>query len=97
MVAADEYDIPHVYADLEIDGHIDHLYCAPEVAGLGVASALYDELEEIAREERMDRLYTEASEAARRLFLRKGFAFSRKREFDINGVSFHNYAMEKLL
>ena len=97
LVAVDDLDRPLAFGDLEVDGHIDHLYCAPEVVGKGVVSSLYDDLEVIARESSLDCLYTEASEAARRLFLRKGFAVTTEREREIDGVPFHNYAMEKML
>ena len=43
------------------------------------------------------RLYTEASEAARRLFLKKGFTAMQRRDFEVAGVAIHNYAMEKRL
>lgn len=97
LVAVDVSDQPMAFADLENDGHIAFLYCSPEVAGTGVASALYDELERIAREHGAIRLYSEASEAARRFFLRKGFVVTARRQFEISGVPIHNYAVEKLL
>ena len=49
LVAVNEVDEPIAYGDLEANGHIDHLYCRPEVIGTGVASALYDRLEQQAR------------------------------------------------
>jgi len=85
------------FAELEDDGHIDFFYCAPEAAGKGIASALYDRLEKEARKKNIARLYSEASEAARRLFLRKNFSVIRCRDFEIDGVAIHNYAMEKRL
>jgi putative acetyltransferase len=85
------------FGDLEADGHIDFLYAAPEAVGKGVAAALYDELETAARERSIARLYSEASEAARRLFLKKGFTMLHRRDFDVRGVPIHNYAMEKRL
>ena len=97
MVAVDHVEKPIAYGDLEADGHIDHLYCSPEVVGMGVASALYDELETIACARGFDRIYTEASEAARRLLSRKGFVVTAERDFEIDGVPIHNYAMEKVL
>lgn len=97
LVAADDGDRPIAFADLEPDGHIGFLYCAPEAAGTGVASALYDELERTARRNGVSRLYVEASEAARRFFLKKGFATTAKRQLEIAGVAIHNYAMEKAL
>ena len=97
LVAVNEVDEPIAYGDLELNGHIDHLYCRPEVIGTGVASALYDRLEQHARERGMTTLFVEASEAARRLFLKKGFAQLKRREFLLRGVRIHNYLMEKLL
>ena len=97
LVAADDSDQPLAYGDLEKDGHIDHLYCRPDVAGTGVASALYDQLEAAAKDLGIARLYVEASEPARRFFLRKNFIALRRRDFALGGVSIHNFAMEKLL
>jgi hypothetical protein len=41
------------------------------------------------------RLHSEASEAARRLFLRKDFVVTARRQFEISGIHIHNYAVEK--
>ena len=97
LVAVDGSDQPVAFADLKNDGHIEFLYCSPEMARAGVASALYDELGRIAWERGMTQLYSEASEAARRLFLQKGFTVIARRQFEISGVEIHNYAMEKAL
>jgi putative acetyltransferase len=97
LVAVDDGDQPLAFGDLEPDGHIAYLYCAPEAAGMGVTAALYHRLEQIARERGMKRLYAEASEAARRFFLKRGFAVVRRRAFEISGVPIHNYAVEKRL
>ncbi|HLW71370.1 MAG TPA: GNAT family N-acetyltransferase [Candidatus Binataceae bacterium] len=95
LVAVNEADEPIAYGDLKLNGHIDHLYCHPEIIGAGVASALYDRLEQQARARGITRLFVEASEAARRLFFRKGFAQVKRRDFILRGVSIHNYLMEK--
>lgn len=97
LVATNDRNEPVAYGDIESDGHIDHLYCHPDVVGLGVASCLYDALEVAARTRRLPRLYVEASEAARRLFLRKGFSVIERREFELRGVTIHDYAMAKEL
>ena len=97
LVAADESDRPLAYGDLEKNGHIDHLYCRPDVAGTGVACALYDRLEAAARDGGIGRLHVEASEPARRFFLRRGFVALQRREFTLGGVAIHNFAMEKRL
>jgi putative acetyltransferase len=97
LVAADDHDRPLAYGDLKQDGRIDHLYCRPDVAGTGAASALYNRLEAAAGDRGIGRLHVEASEPARRFFLRKGFILLRRREFTLGGVALHNFAMEKLL
>jgi putative acetyltransferase len=97
LVAVNAGDEPIAFGDLEPDGHIDYLYCRPDFVGTGVASALYDRLEAHARDRALPHLYTEASELARRLFLRKGFTVVTRRDFEVNGVRIHNYAMEKFL
>ena len=97
LVAVDDRDRPMAFGDLEEDGHIHYLYCAPEAAGAGIASALYDELERLAREGGVARLHAEASEAARRFFLTRGFRVTSTRRLEIAGVPIHNYAVEKAL
>lgn len=97
LVAAGTADRPAAFIDLEASGHIDFLYASPAAAGTGAVSALYDALEREARRRRIVRLYAEASEAARRFFLKKGFAVTARRDFEVAGVPIHNYAVEKLL
>ncbi len=97
LVAVDQANRPLAFCDLEPDGHIDFLYCAPEVAGTGVTSSLYDVVEQTARLRGMIRLYSEASEPARRFFLKRGFVVIARRDFELSGVSIHNYAVEKVL
>jgi len=94
-VVVDGADQPLAYGILQRDGHLDHLYCRSDHIGTRLASALYDRLEQEARALGLTQLFTEASEAARRLFLRKGFAVADRRDFALNGVAIHNYRMEK--
>jgi putative acetyltransferase len=97
LVAADQDERPVAYIDLEPDGHIDRLFCAPEAAGRGIASRLYDAVGEAARERGITRLFTEASELARGVFERKGFAVVERQDLVIRGVAIHNYRMAKTL
>lgn len=96
-VATDDEEQVRAFVDLEPDGHIDFLFADPAVAGTGVASQLLDALEAAARRDGIARLYVEASEPARRFFLKRGFIETRRRDFDIGGVAIHNYAMERML
>lgn len=95
LVATDENDRPLAFGDLEPDGHIDHLFCRPAVAGTGVAASLYRRLEVEAVKCGISLLYVEASEPARRFFLKHGFEVIERRDFDLAGVPIHNFRMEK--
>ena len=97
LVAVDAEDRPLAFGDLEFDGHIEFLYCAPEAAGQGIASELYDRLEALARGRGLARLHVEASEAGRSLFARKRFAVTAQRNLTVSRVPIHNYAMQKTL
>lgn len=96
-VAVTGDDQVQAFIDLEADGHIDFLYASPEAAGTGVAAMLLDTLEAAARADGMRRLYVEASEAARRFFVKRGYAEIARRDFEVDGVAIHNYAMERAL
>lgn len=101
LVAADADDRPAAYTVLEADGHLDMLYCHPAHTGRGLGLRLLTEAEEAARKLDVERLYTEASELARPVFERAGYALLHRRDFAIPGddgeVAIHNYAMEKRL
>jgi putative acetyltransferase len=95
LVAADEQDHVVAFIDLERDGHIGRLFCGPEAAGQGIASQLYDRLESAASEQGINRLFTEASELARRFFERKGFTVLERQDKVLREVPIHNYRMAK--
>lgn len=97
LVAADDWDCPTTFADLTQDGHLDFLYCSPDVAGRGVGSIVYDELEKTARKRGIARLTSQTSEGAQRFFRKKGFMVTEKRELRISGIRIHTCAMEKTL
>lgn len=85
------------FAELESDGHVDMAYVAPGAARQGVATALYQALENHARDSGLPRLFVEASETALPFFTRMGFGHAQRREVARDGVMIHNYAMVKPL
>ena len=95
LLAVDEADAPVAFADLKPDGLIHFLYCAPEAAGRGVATQLYGVVEARAREAGLSRLTAEASEAAKRFLIRRGFVLVQRRDFEVAGVAIHNFLVEK--
>ncbi len=101
FVTTDCEDIPVAYALLEYsereNGHLDMLYCHPNHTRKGLSDQLLTRAEEHAREAGLVRLFTEASELARSTFERAGYAVTKRRDFEIEGVAIHNFAMEKLI
>ena len=97
FVAANTRDQPVAYSLLEPDGHLDMLYCHPDHTQQGLADKLLHAAEERAKSLGISRLYTEASELARHAFERAGYAVTHRRDFDLDGVPIHNFAMEKRL
>jgi putative acetyltransferase len=85
------------FINLEADGHIDHFFILSDARGQGVAQALFDALIAYADKAEMARIYVEASEAARRFFLRQEFDCLERHDLELDGVAIHNYAMEKKL
>jgi putative acetyltransferase len=101
LIAVDAADHPLAYALLEPDGHLDMLYCHPDHTGRGLAGRLLAEADRRALEAGIARQFTEASELARPVFERAGYALHRRRDFTIpspdGDIAIHNYAMEKRL
>ena len=96
IVAADAGDQAIAYTVLEAGGHLAMLYCHPDHTGRLLAEA-----ESAARAAGLALLTTEASELARPVFERAGYALLHRCDFTIGPgtapVAIHNYAMEKRL
>ena len=83
------------YIDLEGGGHIDFFYALPEVSRTTVTAEMYELLEAEARGQNVKTLSTEASEAAKRFFEKRGFFIVARQDVIINDISIHNYRMRK--
>lgn len=100
-VALSPQGAPAAYAVLRAGGLVHMLYCHPDHAGQGLASALLAAIEAEARAAGAERLHTEASEISRPVFARAGFTLIHRRDFALQlegeAIPIHNYVMEKLL
>jgi putative acetyltransferase len=85
------------FSDLEPDGHIDMLYVHPDFQRRGVAHALLEHVENVARKAGLRRLYTEASITARPVFEVMGFRIVAPQIVTVRGESMMNYQMDKPL
>lgn len=96
LVAVELPDGPLIaFGDVERDGHIDFLYCRPDMAGKGIAPALLDAVLDAGRAMGVESFYVEASEVARPLFERKGFEIEARRDFTLNDTAIYNYRMTR--
>ena len=85
------------FTDLEPDGHVDMMYVHPDFKGRGVANALMAKVEEAAAEQKLGRLYTEASITAKPFFEKKGFRVIAPQTVHVRGQDLVNYRMEKFM
>ncbi len=97
FVAVGSQDDPLGFCDLGPDGHIQFLYVAPEAARQGIGTALLAALEACAKQGGLAGLTAEASQTALPVFQRAGFTCLTRRDFHIQGVAVHNYAVAKSL
>lgn len=97
FVAVTGQDKPLGFIELQPDGRIDCFYRHPDHKGAGIGQCLYDHLENDARKRSLPRLHVEASDAARRFFLRQGFRVLERQRVARAGVSLHNTRMDKQL
>lgn len=88
---------PAGFADLEPDGHVDRMFVRPEHQRQGVARALLDTVEAVARADGIPRVFTEASFAARGFFAAHGFVLIAPQTVELRGQTFRNFRMEKRL
>ena len=78
-------------------GVIDQLYVHPAVARTGVASALCDAVEKLARARKVQNLVVDASDTAKPLFEKLGFAAQRRNTIPAGDVWLGNTTMTKKL
>jgi putative acetyltransferase len=88
---------PVGFAVLEPDGHLDKMYVHSAYQRRGVAAALLERIEIVAREIGLIRLYTEASITGRPFFERLGFNVIAPQTIQYNGQHFINFQMQKPL
>lgn len=85
------------FGQLEPSDHLSLLYCHPDYARRGVASAIYHTLEARADALQVPILRTEASRISRHLFEKFGFTVIEVETVYRGGIAFERFQMEKQL
>jgi putative acetyltransferase len=83
------------FASYELNGHLDLLFTRPRFARKGVANRLCERVEKSLAEAGVQRIYTEASLAARAFFESRNFRVLHAEMVDCRGVELKRFAMEK--
>ena len=85
------------YADIQVDGYIDHFFCHWKYQGQGVGKALMQELFTKAKTNQIERLYSHVSVTAKPFFEHYGFKVVKQHEVEVRGQTLTNYVMELFL
>ncbi len=80
-------DAPAGWIELEDSGHLEMLYCAPEVAGRGVAQRLYDAAMQRAAEKGIERFTADASRFAESFLQKNGWKVEYREDIVRDGVT----------
>lgn len=89
--------LPVGFADLKPDGCLDMMFVDPDHQGKGIASLLLATVEKAARDQGLQRIFTEASLTARPFFERRGFVVLAAQHVQKRGQTLANFRMEKML
>jgi putative acetyltransferase len=85
------------WIELESDGHIEMLYCAPEATRNGTAAQLYAAAISRAQQLGMRKLYCEASLLAESFFTKQGWTVDERETVVRNGVGIPRALMSMIL
>ena len=83
------------YADLQVNGYIDHFYVSGTNARRGVGRILMDRIHTRAQELKLTRLFSDVSRTAQPFFKRFGFLVLEHKTVVVGGVSLPNALMTK--
>ena len=83
------------FADMDKKGYLDRLYVHRDFQRKGIASALVDELERLAREDGLLNFETYAPITAKPFFEKQGYVVEAENKAIRNGITLVNYKMVK--
>lgn len=85
------------FSDMTHNGYLDRLYTHKDFQGQGIAKALVNKLESVARKIGLSEIYTEASVTAKPFFERCGYQITRSQNVERKGITLPNFQMTKKL
>lgn len=94
---ADIADEPVGFADVQVDGYIDHFFVSGLHPRRGIGRALMNRIHEEGNAMRVSGLYADVSRTAQPFFTRSGFELVEQRAPVLRGVVIPNALMRKRL
>ena len=80
------------FGDIDKTGYLDRLFVHKDYQRQGVATAIYNELENTVN---TSKIVTHSSITAKPFFIQKGFKIVKEQQVVRNGIELTNYVMEK--
>lgn len=96
IVALDKGELV-AFGQLNPLNHVAFLYTATRVARKGYATKIYQQLEDYAITQNVQRLHTEASHISKHFFLKMGFSVVEMEIVDRKNTPFERFKMEKII
>ncbi|MFB2839706.1 N-acetyltransferase family protein [Floridanema evergladense] len=96
IVGLDEEELV-AFGQLNPLNHIAFIYTATRVARKGYATKIYQQLEDYAIAQNVERLHTEASHISKHFFLKMGFWVIEMEIVDRKNTQFERFKMEKTI
>ena len=85
------------FMSVTAEGYLDFAYIRPLAQGTGLFRRLFQEIENLARETGISRLWVHASLKAQPAFSAVGFQILKKESIQIRGQSLDRFEMEKMV
>ncbi len=96
LICLEEENITGYIDFIPSKGYINHLYIHPDYQKRGIASLLYQTIEEMATKLQIKRLTVDASIVALPFFLHKGFILETENIVKRKGVEMINFTLAKI-
>lgn len=97
IVAEDENKKITGFSSISSDGYLHSLFIHHNFQQKGVASKLYEEIEDHARKLNLKEISTEASITAKTFFKKKGFKVINKQKRKAKNLHLTNFVMKKMI
>jgi putative acetyltransferase len=85
------------FGSITNQGYLDFMYVSKHHQGMGIAKAIYQQLEEFANLHQLDKIISEVSITAKPFFEKLGFVLVQEQQITIDRVQLKNYRMAKTL